>query len=211
MPIPARSGPATSGPSGLAVEKIREMRVGKLLCWCHRTTASPSGWRGWPGCSIVRTPPPTRTATMSIKTIVGQLSGAVRGRTAIICDDMIRTGGSMLQTVDRCYQAGAVGVDGHGHPPGAGRQGQARALFKTGASAGSSVRTPIRAGRATTCSDLYSVAPLIADELKALFSPALIAGVTTYTTAEGHYEKGRYCWLARHGRLRAHGADAPGR
>jgi len=44
------------------------------------------------------------------QTIVGQLSGAVRGRNAIICDDMIRTGGSMLQTVDRCYQAGAVGV-----------------------------------------------------------------------------------------------------
>ena len=44
------------------------------------------------------------------QTIIGQLSGAVRGRTAIICDDMIRTGGSMLQTVDRCYQAGAVGV-----------------------------------------------------------------------------------------------------
>jgi ribose-phosphate pyrophosphokinase len=44
------------------------------------------------------------------QTIVGQLSGAVRGRNAIICDDMIRTGGSMLQTVDRCYQAGAVNV-----------------------------------------------------------------------------------------------------
>ena len=44
------------------------------------------------------------------QTIVGQLSGAVRGRNAIICDDMIRTGGSMLQTIDRCYQAGAVHV-----------------------------------------------------------------------------------------------------
>ncbi len=44
------------------------------------------------------------------KTIVGQISSVVRGRTAVICDDMIRTGGSMLQTVDRCYQAGAVGV-----------------------------------------------------------------------------------------------------
>ncbi|MGI6655819.1 MAG: ribose-phosphate diphosphokinase [Desulfobulbus sp.] len=44
------------------------------------------------------------------QTIVGQLSSAVRGRLAIICDDMIRTGGSMLQTVDRCYQAGATGV-----------------------------------------------------------------------------------------------------
>lgn len=44
------------------------------------------------------------------KTIVGQLSGVVKGKTAVICDDMIRTGGSMLQTVDRCYEAGAVDV-----------------------------------------------------------------------------------------------------
>ncbi len=44
------------------------------------------------------------------KTIVGQLSSAVKGRTAIICDDMIRTGGSMLQTADRCYEAGASDV-----------------------------------------------------------------------------------------------------
>jgi ribose-phosphate pyrophosphokinase len=43
-------------------------------------------------------------------TIVGQLSSAVKGRLAIICDDMIRTGGSMIQTVDRCYEAGAVDV-----------------------------------------------------------------------------------------------------
>ncbi|MCI5120673.1 MAG: ribose-phosphate pyrophosphokinase, partial [Candidatus Electrothrix sp. AUS4] len=44
------------------------------------------------------------------QTIVGQLSSAVKGKTAIICDDMIRTGGSMLQTADRCYEAGAVEV-----------------------------------------------------------------------------------------------------
>ena len=43
-------------------------------------------------------------------TIVRQLSSAIKGRLAIICDDMIRTGGSMLQTVDRCYEAGAVDV-----------------------------------------------------------------------------------------------------
>jgi ribose-phosphate pyrophosphokinase len=43
-------------------------------------------------------------------TIVGQLSGVVKGKTTIICDDMIRTGGSMLQTIDRCYEAGAVDV-----------------------------------------------------------------------------------------------------
>ncbi len=44
------------------------------------------------------------------KTIVGQLSSAVKGRVAIICDDMIRTGGSMMQTIDRCYEAGAIGI-----------------------------------------------------------------------------------------------------
>lgn len=44
------------------------------------------------------------------KTIISQLSSAVKGKTAVICDDMIRTGGSMLQTADRCYEAGAVDV-----------------------------------------------------------------------------------------------------
>ena len=36
------------------------------------------------------------------KTIVGQVSSVVKGRTAIICDDMIRTGGSIIQTAERC-------------------------------------------------------------------------------------------------------------
>lgn len=44
------------------------------------------------------------------KTIVGQISSVVRGKTAIICDDMIRTGGSILQTASRCLDAGARDV-----------------------------------------------------------------------------------------------------
>ena len=44
------------------------------------------------------------------KTIVGQVSSVVRGRTAIVCDDMIRTGGSIIQTARRCLDAGAVDV-----------------------------------------------------------------------------------------------------
>jgi len=44
------------------------------------------------------------------KTIVSQVSGVVRGRTAIICDDMIRTGGSIIQTAGRCLEAGARNV-----------------------------------------------------------------------------------------------------
>ncbi|MDR3089622.1 MAG: ribose-phosphate diphosphokinase [Desulfobulbaceae bacterium] len=41
------------------------------------------------------------------KTIVGQISSVVKGKTAIICDDMIRTGGSIIQTAERCLEAGA--------------------------------------------------------------------------------------------------------
>ncbi|BDD86630.1 ribose-phosphate diphosphokinase [Desulfofustis limnaeus] len=44
------------------------------------------------------------------KTIVGQVSSVVRGRIAIVCDDMIRTGGSIIQTANRCLDAGATEV-----------------------------------------------------------------------------------------------------
>jgi ribose-phosphate pyrophosphokinase len=44
------------------------------------------------------------------KTIVSQVSGVVSGRTAIVCDDMIRTGGSIIQTANRCLEAGARDV-----------------------------------------------------------------------------------------------------
>jgi len=44
------------------------------------------------------------------KTIVGQISSVVQGRTAIVCDDMIRTGGSIIQTAERCLDAGATDV-----------------------------------------------------------------------------------------------------
>lgn len=101
------------------------------------------------------------------KTIVGQLSSAVRGRTAIICDDMIRTGGSMLQTVDRCYQAGAVGV-----------MVMATHLVLAGDARQRFIDKGIKCiiGSDTypgTVSDellqVYSVAPVIGDELKGYF------------------------------------------
>jgi len=44
------------------------------------------------------------------QTIVSQVSNVVKGKTAIICDDMIRTGGSIIQTAERCMEAGAVDV-----------------------------------------------------------------------------------------------------
>ncbi len=42
------------------------------------------------------------------KTIIGQISSVVKGKTAVICDDMIRTGGSIIQTAERCLDAGAT-------------------------------------------------------------------------------------------------------
>jgi ribose-phosphate pyrophosphokinase len=44
------------------------------------------------------------------KTIVSQISSVVKGKTAIVCDDMIRTGGSIIQTAERCMEAGAENV-----------------------------------------------------------------------------------------------------
>jgi len=44
------------------------------------------------------------------KTIVSQVSSVVKGKTAVICDDMIRTGGSIIQTAERCLEAGATGI-----------------------------------------------------------------------------------------------------
>ena len=44
------------------------------------------------------------------QTMVHQVSSVVRGRTVIIFDDMIRTGGSVLQTAERCMEAGARSI-----------------------------------------------------------------------------------------------------
>ncbi|HHD57343.1 MAG TPA: ribose-phosphate diphosphokinase [Desulfobulbaceae bacterium] len=96
-------------------------------------------------------------------TIVGQLSSAVKGRTAIICDDMIRTGGSMLQTVERCYEAGAVDVlimATH-----LVLAGDARNRFST-AGISRIIGADTYPGRRTDdLLEVYSVAPLIAGEL----------------------------------------------
>jgi len=44
------------------------------------------------------------------QTMVNQVSSVVRGKTVIIFDDMIRTGGSIVQTAQRCLEVGAKKV-----------------------------------------------------------------------------------------------------
>lgn len=98
------------------------------------------------------------------KTIVGQVSSVVKGKTAIICDDMIRTGGSIIQTAKRCLEAGAKDVVAH-----------ATHLVLSGDSLTRFRQGPISRilgsdtypGRVSDdLLDVYSVAPLLADVIE---------------------------------------------
>ncbi len=98
------------------------------------------------------------------KTIVGQISSVVQGRTAIVCDDMIRTGGSIIQTAQRCLDAGAADV-----------VVMATHLVMAGDSRSRFQESPISKvigsdtfpdRRSDELLDVYSVAPLLADILE---------------------------------------------
>ncbi|MEE4165829.1 MAG: ribose-phosphate diphosphokinase [Desulfocapsaceae bacterium] len=98
------------------------------------------------------------------KTIVSQVSSVVRGKTAIVCDDMIRTGGSIFQTARRCLEAGAVDV--YVVATHLVLAGDARQRF-----AGSVVKKVIGSDTYPgVCSDelleVYTVAPLLADVVR---------------------------------------------
>lgn len=95
------------------------------------------------------------------KTIVSQVSSVVQGKTAIICDDMIRTGGSILQTAARCLDAGAKEV--FAHATHLVMAGDAMEKFKKGpiAKVIGSDTYPGRVG--TDLLDVYSIAPLLAE------------------------------------------------
>jgi ribose-phosphate pyrophosphokinase len=93
----------------LAAQKIREMELSEYVLVSpdygfSKRVALLAGILGCPHTAA------NKDRYDVDKTIVSQLSSAVKGKIAIICDDMIRTGGSMLQTAERCYEAGAVDV-----------------------------------------------------------------------------------------------------
>ncbi|PHR30164.1 MAG: ribose-phosphate pyrophosphokinase [Desulfotalea sp.] len=98
------------------------------------------------------------------KTIVGQVSNVVKGKTVIICDDMIRTGGSIIQTAERCLEAGATEVVAHAtHLVLAG---DSIAKLKKGPISRviGSDTYPGRGGDPFL--DVYSIAPLLADMIE---------------------------------------------
>lgn len=105
------------------------------------------------------------------KTIVGQVSSVVKDRTAIVCDDMIRTGGSIIQTANRCLDAGAKEV--YVLATHLVLAGEARHRFeqdKIVRIIGSDTYPGVESDNLV---DVYSVAPLIKKALKShLISPA---------------------------------------
>lgn len=95
------------------------------------------------------------------KTIVGQVSSVVKGKTAIVCDDMIRTGGSIIQTAQRCLDAGAVQVAVMAtHLVLAGN---ARQRFESSPIARVMGSDTVPGLESDELLDVYSVAPLLAD------------------------------------------------
>ena len=98
------------------------------------------------------------------KTIVGQVSSVVGGKNVIICDDMIRTGGSIIQTAERCLQAGAKEV--YAHATHLVMAGNAREKFARGPIK-SLIGSDSYPGRKTDgLLDVYTLAPLLVDVIE---------------------------------------------
>lgn len=98
------------------------------------------------------------------KTIVGQVSSVVNGKTVIICDDMIRTGGSILQTAKRCLEAGAKEVVAHAtHLVMAG---ESMEKFRNGPISRVIGSDTYPGRESDDLLDVYSVAPLLAEVIE---------------------------------------------
>lgn len=98
------------------------------------------------------------------KTIVSQVSSVVKGKTAIICDDMIRTGGSIIQTANRCLDAGASEI--YVLATHLVLAGESRPLFRESAIKkviGSDTYPGVEADDMV---DIYSIVPLVRDVLE---------------------------------------------
>ncbi len=131
------------------------------MSWSRQTTAFPSGLPGWPvllDCPHIAA---DKDRYDTDKTIIGQISSVVKGRTAIVCDDMIRTGGSIIQTAQRCLEAGAIQVVVMAtHLVLAG---DARKRFQDSPISRLMGSDTVPGVRSDDLLDVYSVAPLLAD------------------------------------------------
>jgi ribose-phosphate pyrophosphokinase len=146
----------------LAAKKIREMELGDYVLVSpdygfSKRVARVAGILGCPHTAA------NKDRYDVDKTIVSQLSSAVKGKTAIICDDMIRTGGSMLQTADLCREAGATDVlcmATH-----LVLSGNARAKFQERGISRIIGADTYPGTRSDELLDVYSIAPILTKEL----------------------------------------------
>jgi ribose-phosphate pyrophosphokinase len=105
----------------------------------------------------------------------GELIGQVRGRTAILGDDMIVTGSTLVAATDALRKAGATDVVAfatHGLFPG-------DALERLGASDISEllVTDTVPLGRGSPKLTVLSVAPLLADTIEAMFASRSVSRI----------------------------------
>lgn len=98
------------------------------------------------------------------KTIVGQVSSVVSGKTVIICDDMIRTGGSIIQTAERCLEAGAK--EAYAHATHLVMAGNAKDKFLKGPIKKILGSDSYPGHGSDSLLDVYSVAPLLAEVIE---------------------------------------------
>ena len=98
------------------------------------------------------------------KTIVSQVSSVVKGKSAIVCDDMIRTGGTIIQTASRCLDAGARDV--YVLATHLVLSGEARKKFKKSKIVKIIGSDTYPGTKSDDLIDVYSVAPLIKKVLK---------------------------------------------
>jgi len=90
----------------LIVQKIKELQLGNFVL------VSPDYGRSkWVARLAGQLNAPHTAADKDRfamdKTMVHQVASVVKDKLVIICDDMIRTGGSIIQTAQRCREAGA--------------------------------------------------------------------------------------------------------
>lgn len=98
------------------------------------------------------------------KTIVSQVSSVVKGKTVVICDDMIRTGGSIIQTAQRCLEAGAKEIVAHAtHLVMAG---DSMEKFRNGPISRVIGSDTYPGAEENPLLDTYSVAPLLAEVIE---------------------------------------------
>lgn len=149
--------------TNLIVQKIRELQLGNFVL------VSPDYGRSkWVARLAGQLNAPHTAADKDRyamdKTMVHQVASVVKDKLVIICDDMIRTGGSIIQTAQRCREAGAR--DTILFATHLVLAGQSRQKFKDhgiGKIIGADTYPGVESDELL---DIFSVAPLVASTLK---------------------------------------------